>query len=228
MKRIVTFVLALMVLTAGAACARAEYFSEAALVVGEQVVTTEELETAMRRYQIQAALDCAALGYGYDVKDSLNIIDAMDKVIFDLEQRLVIQAQTAALEIPELTDEERAAAAEQAEQTWQSCLDIVNSENGRAYLPAGEEAADGNDPRSDAEKYLTSWGLTREFLAQEACDAMTEQKLMAAYAAQQGLTDATEDEQLDAYTEWILQCWQDVGVNEDALAVAEVCMKLYK
>ena len=63
MKRILSVFLALALLAMGTVCAQAEYYSDTAVTVGETVISPEELEAAMRLYQIQAALSGAAMDY---------------------------------------------------------------------------------------------------------------------------------------------------------------------
>ena len=51
-----------------------------------------------------------------------------------------------------------------------------------------------------------------------------QEKLMRAFAAESPDTD--KEALLDAYTEWLLSCWEEAGVIEDTIGVAEVCLNL--
>lgn len=211
MKRLLAVLLALALLCGGMSCACAEYYSEVALIAGDAEYTPEALERAVRLNMIQSALDCAARGYAYDMKDSLSIIDVMSKVLFDLEMRTVVEAQAQEMGLLPLTEEEEAAVRAQAEADYQTWMQIPLSENGSKYLP-------GVDPEA--------WGLTLDALIGEARAAAVNEKLMQAYT--KDMTDADDAARQDAYTDWILERWQDAVIYEDALGVAEVCLKLAK
>ena len=223
MKRILSVFLALTLMAAGVVCARAEYYSDTAAAVGETVITPEELEGAMRLYQIQAALSSAALDYSYDVTDTLNIIDALSKVLFDMELQVVIRAQAEAKGIAALTAEEEKDAAARAESAWNAYKETAMSDAGMAHLPAADYTP-STDPDETVANYFAAWGLTKDALMQQAKDEILNEKLLRACAAD--MTDTDEDAVLDAYTEWLLGCWADAGVVEDAIGVAEVCLNL--
>ena len=223
MKRILSVFLALALLAMGTVCAQAEYYSDTAVTVGETVISPEELEAAMRLYQIQAALSGAAMDYNYDVRDTLNIIDAMSKGLFDLELQVVIRAQAAEKGVDKLTAEEEADAAERAESAWQGYRETAMSDAGMAHLPAVEYTPSTN-PDETVENYFAAWGLTKDALVQQAKDEILQEKLMRAFAAESPDTD--KEALLDAYTEWLLSCWEEAGVIEDTIGVAEVCLNL--
>ena len=221
-KSVCVLLLCAVCLMAGTGCA--EYFSWDAVTVNGTVIAPEELEDAMLRHQIRAALRCASYGYGYDMVDRLNIIDAMSKVLFDLEEEILIREQAEALGVDALSDREEEQARALAQEQWTEYLQIAGSENGMAFLPAGNYTVIRDDPQGSLAGYLSSFGLTEEWLYQEARGEIVEEKLMQAVTSH--LSDAAEEEKLDYYVSWLLERRDQAAISENALAVAEVCLKL--
>ena len=221
LKRFLTALLTLALLTA-AAGARAAYYSDSAFTAGSEAVSPQTLEDAVRRRQILLALGSAEQGRLYDTVDSLNILDAVSKALFDLEQNLVLLREAEARGLLPLTGDEEAQAAREARETWLWCLQILHSDNGMAFLPAGDYLVQDNDPEGNAARYLASWGLTEEALAEENRIRLLDQKLMAAVTA--GTED--EEERLTAYVDWFLERMEQADIRENGLGVAEVCLAL--
>ena len=218
--RILALVLAVLCLWTASACA--DYFSPAAVTVNGTVYTPDELENAMRLHLIEASLNCISNGYGYDVTDPLNIIDALDKVLFDMELRVVVMELAEEMEAAELSPEAEEAAQAEAHETWLGYLALANSEQGRAMLPAGEFEEVEGDTEGNLIRYLASWGLTEDVLVDDARYWMVEEQLKQAVAG----TLADEDEQLDFYTDWLLEWYDQADIEESGVGVAEVVLNL--
>ena len=200
------------------------YFMDKAITVYGKAITTDELEEAMLRHQIEAALSSASYGYAYKINDRLNFIDALDKVIFDLEMQEIIQSEATVRGIDGLPPELAAQAREEAHQKWLSYLEIVRSENGRAYLPAGTYTPDPEHPEENAILYLHSFGLTEEALVADQENYLLETLLQAKVC--ESMPDADEDERLEFYTDWMVECLDSADIEVDPIAVAEVSLKL--
>ena len=220
MKRFFAMVMALL-LIAGVAGAETMYFSETAIRVGDTCITPEELEAEVQRRLICSALDCAERGMEFDTVDSLNIIDAMDKTLFDVESALVIRFKADEMGLG-LAEEDWEKAAQQAQKEWDRLWAIACSENGMAFLPAGTYTP-VDDPEESLTLYLASWGLTWDALYRIACDDLLYEKVREQALADM---DVGEDEVWTAFSYWFLDCWEEIGVEEEALAVAEVCLAL--
>jgi hypothetical protein len=197
------------------------YFNQVALTVNGNVVSTQELEDAMRLYQFRAALRCAPYGYGYDITDPMNAVDALDKLVFDIECQFVLQQRAIALQI-ELTDEERQQALATASEKWQNCRDIVIGETTYAFMPAGYFTVIPGDAEGNITRYLESFGLTQEVLYAEACNDMLEQKLIEAVT--EHLDGASEDDKTDFYSTWFAEWYNNADIHENGVAITEVCL----
>ena len=229
MKRISCLALILLLcMTACAGRAEEEFFvmESAVTLFGDQSISTAALKKEMTRQQLILALSYAAEGREYDIMDSLNILDLVSKVLFDMEQSAMIR-NLIKLQEPEdreVTAEEEAQLRAQAKAEWEEYRAVARSENGMAFLPAGNYVPVPDDPEETITRYFESFGLTEESLYQDALNAALDQKLMQAETA--FLEDATEDEKFDYYTDWLLNWFSLAGVQEDPLAVAEVCLRL--
>ncbi len=222
LKRFLSVLLTALWITA--AGAQAEYFSESVFTVGETAVSPQTLESAVKRRQILLALSSAEQGRAYDPADSLNILDIMSKTLFDLEQNWVILQEAEAYGLPPLNSEEEEQAAREARESWLWCLQILHSDNGMAFLPAGDYTPQQDDPEGNAQKYLESWGLTEEALREDSRVRIVEKKLMDAVTADIETED--DEEKLMYYVDWLLDRMQQSDIRENGLGVAEVCLAL--
>ena len=202
---------------------RYSYSSDAAIVVNDTVVTPEELERAMTLHQIKAALTCAGYGYGIDITDALNIIDALDKELFDIEMKIVTLECEEAMGVEPLTEEEQAQARESAHELWLTYRATVAGENA-AYLPAGDYLRLEGDPEGNVTRYLAGYGLTEETLYEDACYWRQEQKLMEIVLAD--FENSDEDEALFYYVDWLSEHYDEAYIYEDPIAIAEVCLQI--
>ena len=197
--------------------------STAVIRVNGSPVTAQELREAMRLHDIQAALQCASFGYAYDLTDRLNTLDAMDKVVFDLELRLIIREQAEAMGVAELTEASEEAARAEAEAEWQRSREIVNSDNGLAFLPAGDYEPAPED-EENITRYLASFGLTEEVLLREARTRQVEEQLQAAVTAEMG--EADDEARLMYYVDWILARFDSAEIEEDMAGIEKACFWL--
>ena len=202
---------------------RYSYYSPAALSVNDTVITPQELEEAMRGSLLRAALSVRAYGHDYDMEDRDNIIDTLDKVLFDLEIRIVIRDQAEEMGLDDLTAEEYESLWESTEEEWER-LRAQLSESGLLNdLPKGAYRRVPDDPEGNLTRCLASFGLTEDTLYTEMYDWMLEQKLMDAIAQER---DADADEQRDVYTYWLLVQFDEADIYESGVGVAEVCFRL--
>lgn len=223
MKKYLSLLLALLLCLPAGLC-RAEYYCGDPVAVGDTVISPATLEKAAQYHLICGALSSAAIGKSYPVTDSISIVDAMSKALFDLEQQIVICAEAEKMGLGELTPEEEAQLSAQAEAEMAKYRAVVFSENGMAFLPAGDYEPVEDDPEETVTRYLASWGLTIDRLFDEEYIYLLETKMQEKVTAH--MQDATEDERIDYYTDWILARTDEAGIKENALSVAEVCLAL--
>ena len=223
MKRMIALLLAVLLL-AGVGTVQAEdYFSEWAIRIGDVILAPEELEEAMNRSLMLSALSAAERGFEYQITDHLNLIDTLDKVMFDLESAAVLRQQAIRLNVWP-TEEAYQTADEQGHAQWEAYLEIARSENGMAFLPAGNYETAEDDPEQTLLNYLASFGLTEDAVCSQYRDRLLDQYLKEAVTVL--MTDATEDELIDYYTDWFIARFDETEIVENGLAVAEVVLRL--
>ena len=215
-KRLMCALLALVCLLSQALA------EEAVISVDGNEITRTELKQAVRLELFLGALQCAEYGYALDIVDPLTIEDEMDKVIFALEDRIVIRNLATEYGIA-LDENDLLAAREDADAEWQRYRDIAFSDNGMAYLPAGNyEPAD--DPEETVTRYFASFGLTWDVLLERSCDWLLEEKLQAAYT--DGM-EGTKDELLMAFVDWQLEVFDEYEIIEDEDAIEHLIATLW-
>ena len=211
-----------LTLAAGVCCAEESFLFDPALQVDDAVVSTAELEAAMRLHLIEASLSCASYGYALDAHDAITLLDAMDKVLWDLEYSLVIRAQAQARGVS-LTEEDRALAAETARSRWEEALDLVRADEENGFLPPGNYDWDPEDPEGNITRYLESFGFTLSALTEEEEGNLLSERLKEAVTGD--MEDADGEARLNAFVDWLLERMDEASIEEDAMAVAEVCLR---
>ena len=215
MKRMFTiFLTVLMLLTVS--CGTAEDAADQkpedtdiAITVGDEKITAAELKDEIRVELIRSALECAEYGYEYDTVDPENIYDRADIVAFDLELRAVVREQAKKLGVDVLTPSSEEAVEKKVQETWDQYAAIARSDNGMAYLPAGEyEPVDGN-PEETIERYFASFGLTKDALRRIITAEQIDTQLETVVTAGKNLK--ARDEYVDYYTDWILQRYDEMN-----------------
>ena len=180
------------------------------LIVGDREVTAGELKDAVMLHMFEAALRCAGYGYEYDITEYLNIADATDKVLFDLESREVIRALAEERGLLPLSEERRRAAAEEAEKEWEAFREIAWSEYGLAFLPAGDYEYVEGETEENLDRYFASFGLTRDVLREDWEAYETDRQIMQEITA--FMAEATEDEKTDYYSNWFVEEMDASGI----------------
>ena len=183
--------------------------AEIAITVGDEKITADVLKDEIRLELIRSALECAGYGYEYDTVDPENIADRADTVAFDLELRAVVREQARKLGADVLTPEAEEAVEKEVQETWDRYTAIARSDNGMAFLPAGEyEPVEGN-PEETLERYFASFGLTKDALRRIAAAEQTDTQVETVVIAGKGLK--TRDEIIDYYTDWILERYDEMN-----------------
>ena len=203
---------------------REAYYSFTAITVNGWDISPEELEQAMLCHLFQSAVNVSSYGHEYDITDRDNIIDTLDKVLFDLEIRAVIEDQAERLGVDELTEEEYDLLWNETQDSWQALRDALYGENAMAFLPAGDYHWVEGDDEGNITRYLASFGVTEDILYDMLYDQTLEQKLLEAVTAD--MENADEDEKLDVYTNWILERFWEADIHENGVGIAEVCFRL--
>lgn len=201
-----------------------DYYSFTAITVDGWEISPEELEQAMLCHLLQSAVNASSYGHEYGITDRDNIIDTLDKVLFDLELRAVIQHQAEQLGVDELTEEEYSRLWNETEASWQTLRGALYGENAMAFLPAGNYHWIDGDDEGNITRYLASFGVTEETLYAMLYDQTLEQKLLEAVTAD--MENAGEDEKISAYTDWILEKFWEADIHENGVGIAEVCFRL--
>ncbi len=201
-----------------------DYYSTVALTVDDVEITPQELEEAMRCHLFLSALQMSAYGHEYDTVDRDNIIDTLDKVLFDLELRIVIQDQAEQMGLDELTAGEYDQLWNDALEEWQSIRAQMYGDNAMAYLPAGDYRMIEDDPEGNITRYLASFGLTEDAVYYYLYDQLIEEKLQNAVTGD--MDAAGSDDKISYYTDWLLERFWEADIHENGVGIAEVCFRL--
>ncbi len=201
-----------------------DYYSSSAVTVDGVEITPRELETAMRSDLFLTALRMSSYGQEYDTVDRDNIIDTLDKVLFDLEIRAVIRDQAEQMGLDELTAEEYEALWEESQAEWMDIRSQLYGDNAMAYLPAGAYRMIKGDPEGNITRYLASFGVTEYTVFNTLYDQLLEQKLKDAVA--KDMEAADQEEAISVYTDWILERFDEAEIIENGVGIAEVCFRL--
>ena len=196
----------------------------AALTVNSHRITKSELKSAAVLYMFESALQCAGYGYPFDITDRLNIEDEMDKLVFDMELWYTARDLAESRGLYPLSQEAAAAAAENAEATWEHYRAIAWSDDGMAFLPAGNYQPEENDPEGNLIRYFASFGLTKEALQEKAVLDQTDEELKKAVTASMG--DRSGDEIIDYYTDWFLERMDEQEIVTDDEVIGQVIEEL--
>ena len=228
MKKLAALLMTLVILLTALAVSSGEgYDAEedlVALTVDDHEVTQSELQDAATLALFEAALSCAGYGYGFDIIDPLNIEDEMDKLIFDIELGYVEMDQAQAMGLYPLSAEAAAAAEQEAEETWQRYLDIAWSDDGMAYLPAGNYQYVEDDPNGNIVRYFASFGLTKEALLEKAVREQAGEELKGAVTA--SMADQSDEDIIMYYADWILEKMDEAYIEENDMAIQAVMDRL--
>ena len=227
MKKLTALLLTLALLVYGLA-AFAENGDEndpVALNVNGYEVTESELEAAARLYIFEGALQCAGYGYGLDIVDPLTIEDEMDKLVFDMERWYLSQDLAEGMGLYPLSDEATAEAVAEAEAAWQRYWDIACSDNGMAFLPAGDYQQVDGDDEGNLTRYFASFGLTRETLLDKAVLEQTCEELQKAISA--GAPEMDDDALITWYADWFIAELQAADITENSDVIARASAELW-
>ena len=203
-----------------------EYFTETAFILNGTVITPAQLSAALRFDLFDAAASCAANGYAYSIVDPDNIVDALDKTLFELQSDIIMLQSAEEMGLTELSYSDLVSVMKDAESQWQRYTNIIGSENGLAYLPAGFHKPEGGaDSEEITRLYLAGFGVTMDELLSRAYNDMVEQKLKAAVTAE--MADITEEERTEAYANWLVEQFDYASLEEDSIGIAEACVRLW-
>ncbi len=227
MKKLTALLLTLALLVYGlAAFAEGGYENDpVALNVNGYEVTESELKTAARLYIFEGALQCAGYGYGLDIVDPLTIEDEMDKLVFDMERWYLSQDLAEGMGLYPLSDEATAEAVAEAEAAWQRYWDIACSDNGMAFLPAGDYQQVDGDDEGNLTRYFASFGLTRETLLDKAVLEQTCEELQKAISA--GAPEMDDDALITWYADWFIAELQAADITENSDVIARASAELW-
>lgn len=224
MKKL-TAILLILVLLLSALTAFAEDADDpAALVIGEHEVTRSELKDALTLYMFEAALSCAENGYGFDIVDRLNIEDEMDKLVFDMERWYVSEDLARSMDLYPLRMAAAVRAKVEAEERWTHYREIAWSDNGMAFLPAGDYEQREDDPEGNITRYFASFGLTKDALYQKAVWEQAHDEVKKSVTA--FMAGQSEDEIIDYFSDWFLGKMDEVSIREDQDVIADVVNEL--
>ncbi len=219
---LMTLVLLLTALTAFAE----EADDPIALTVGSHEFSRSELKSAATLYIFEAALSCAGYGYGLDTVDPLTVEDEMDKLVFDMERWYVAQDLAEEIDLYPLDMDGVIAAAADADETWERYLRIAWSENGMAFLPAGDYQPVEDDPNGNLIRYFASFGLTREALLRKAILEQTYAELKKEVTS--SMTDLSDEEILNEFTDWFHEKMEEAYIAEHDDVIAQVIEELVR
>ncbi len=221
MKKLTAVLLSALLLSCFAASV-GEGGGDVAITVGSENITAQQLKDAIELSMFRGAIECAGYGYAYDIVDPLNIEDEADKVVFDMELRVVIRAEAKERGVDTLSPESEEILQARVEETWNRYTEIAMSENGLYFLPAGEyEPAE--DPEETIRRYFESFGLTKETLAGDITQELVDDQLQAAVTA--GM-EGNEDDIFMYYIDWTLERFDETDITENRDVIAGVMEEL--
>ena len=227
MKKLVLAALAVAMLLAALCGAAAEEATESdpvAFSVGDVQVTASELEAETRLYLFMAALECAEYGEDYYILDPELIDDRADLAVMDIEEHIANRILADDAGVGTLSPDDEEAVRESAHEEWERYRAIAWSENGMAFLPAGDyEVVDG-DPEGNITRYFASFGLTEEVLVRFAREELISDRVRESVI--EGLSDKSRDEQINYYVQWYFRKLEEIGVTEYKDVIAQVKERL--
>ena len=97
------------------------------LQLGDETVTKAKIQKQVKDELDYMSYYYGLYGYSYDVTDEHNIADAQEYVVNALKQDMVVRARMKELGLDQLTDEQKAEAAETAQKNYDSALETAKS-----------------------------------------------------------------------------------------------------
>ena len=226
MRKFVAAVLAMvMVFAMCAAIAEgADESDPAAFSVGDTQVTASELEAETRLYLFMAVLECAEYGEDYDIMDPENVDDRAYLAVMDMKERIANRIIMEEEGIAPLSADEEKEAAENGREEWERYRKIAWSDNGLAFLPAGDYEIIDGDPEGNITRYFASFGLTEAGLEAYAREEMIGNKVREYVIG--ALADMTSDQKIEYYIKWYNQKLDEIGISENPEVIALVVERL--
>ena len=216
MKKVLALLL-MIAIACGMTCAFAEDGADEgeriALAVAGVETTAAELEAEIRLYMFMSALECAGEGEEYNILDPENIDDKTYYVVMDIEDRIADRILAEEAGIDTLTSDDEEALTEEANETWERYRAIAWSDDGMAFLPAGDYEVIDGDPEGNITRYFASFGLTEDVLLAQARAELIGNRLRA-YVTDP-LTDMSRDAKTEYYVQWRNDRFDELGVEED-------------
>ena len=216
MKKVLA-VLLMIAIACGMNCAFAEDGADEgeriALAVAGVETTAADLEAEIRLYMFMSALECAGEGEEYNILDPENIDDKTYYVVMDIEDRIADRILAEEAGIDTLTSDDEEALTEEANETWERYRAIAWSDDGMAFLPAGDYEVIDGDPEGNITRYFASFGLTEDVLLAQARAELIGNRLRA-YVTDP-LTDMSRDAKTEYYVQWRNDRFDELGVEED-------------
>lgn len=129
--------------------------------MGDQVITKDKVKEQIQNELDYNAYYASILGQSYDTTDPQAIAEAQESAISSLKKDLTLAAKAKELGLDQLTDEEEEAAKTSAQESYDSAIDYIKSNNlkdseleGDALTEAAKAELDKMDVTVDA--YLES------------------------------------------------------------------------
>lgn len=197
-KALLALLLALMMTLSGCALIQKDLDVDRAteiIHVGDTVITKGEIQDELNYQLSYMSYYYNLLGLSYDPTDPQNISDMQDSVIEMLIQDAVLNAKAAELGMDQLTDEEMAEVTANADTSWESNREAVQT----SYFADSELEGDELEAAIDAQ--LAELDVKYDDILTSAKQQYALQKLQDSIYATVSVTDDELQERLDANIE---------------------------
>ena len=195
-KALLALLLALTLMLSGCALIQKDLDVDRAteiIRVGDTVFTKGEVQDEVNYQLYYMYALYSQFGLSYDPTNADNIANIQDQVIDMLVQNAVLEAKAAELGLDQLTEEEKAEVAENADTTWQNNRDSVKSE----YFADTELEGDELNAALDAK--IEELGITYDAVLESATTMYAVNKLRDYVTEQVTVTDEELQAELDEH-----------------------------
>ena len=161
--------------------------------VGDRVFTKGEVQDEVDYQLAYMAYYYSIFGLSYDTTSAQNIADMQEQVIDMLIQNAVLEAKATELGFDQLTEEEQAEAAANADSTWESNRESVRT----SYFSDTE--LEGDELEAAIDQQLADLGATYEAVLENAAKTVAQNKLRASITDPVTVSDEELQEHLDEH-----------------------------
>ena len=161
--------------------------------VGDTVFTKGEIQDEVDYQLNYMAYYYSLFGLSYDATSADNIAAMQDEVINMLIENAVVEAKAKELGFDQLTEEEQAEVATNADTTWESYRESIRADH------FADTELEGDELNAALDAEIEEHGITRDQVLESAATAYAVQKLRASITDPVTVTDEELQEHLDEH-----------------------------